>query len=104
MMRRGIPIGTSIVPVRFTWPLTENSLVPLLFSVPRLVNHAAPLLMMSGMLAWVSTLFMQVGLAQTPRSVDRTSFGRGIPRRPSIDDIIADDSPAAYEPPPIRTW
>src|SRR5438477_598004 len=66
------------------------------------LNHLAPFSTINGTFACVSTLFMQVGLAQTPRSVERTSFGRGMPRRPSIDDIIADDSPAAYDPAPTR--
>src|SRR5579875_936848 len=104
IVRRVIPIGTSIMPGRLMWPLGANTLVPLLLAVPMLLYHSAPRLMISGMFEWVSTLFIQVGLAQTPRSVERTSFGRGIARRPSIEDIIADDSPAAYDPPPTRTW
>jgi len=67
--RSVMPIGTSMRPVLFTLPTSENTFVPELpfhgFSltspVPIEVNQAAPRLMMSGTLAHVSTLFRLVG-------------------------------------------
>jgi hypothetical protein len=34
-LANGVPIGTSKLPGRLTWPETENSLVPPLFGLPR---------------------------------------------------------------------
>ena len=67
--RSEIPIGTSMRPVLFTFPTSENTFVPELpfhaFSltspVPIDVNHSAPRLMMSGTFAQVSTLLRLVG-------------------------------------------
>ena len=47
-------------------PTREKTLVPLLFSVPMAAYHSAPLVMMTGILAQVSTLLITVGLPQRP--------------------------------------
>ena len=67
--RSVMPIGTSMSPVLFTLPTSENTFVPelpfhglsLTSPVPIDVNQAAPRLMMSGTLAHVSTLLRLVG-------------------------------------------
>ena len=61
--RNGVPIGTSWLPGRSTFPETVNILVPGDLSVPRKRNHSAPLFTMCGTLQSVSTLLITVGLA-----------------------------------------
>ncbi len=64
-----MPIGTSTKPVFLILPTSEKTLVPVLPAVPTLAYSAAPLLMITGIFAQVSTLFMHVGLPETPFSM-----------------------------------
>jgi len=60
------PIGTSTSPVLLTFPAREKIFVPRLFSVPTSAYQPEPFLMISGILARVSTLLILVGLASRP--------------------------------------
>jgi hypothetical protein len=59
--RNGIPIASSTLQGRSTWPEMQNSLVPTLFGRPIAANHAAPRRRMSGATAMDSTLLTVVG-------------------------------------------
>src|SRR5579863_1923433 len=80
IVRKGVPMGTSIRPVLVILPARANTLVPLLFSVPIPANHAAPLRAIAGTLAKVSTLLMSVGELYKPLSAGKGGRGRGVPR------------------------
>ena len=84
----------------FTLPTSENILVPLLPSVPIEVKAAAPLLMTNGILAQVSTLFMLVGLSQSPLTAGYGGRALGSPTFPSRDLISAVSSPQTKAPAP----
>ena len=59
--RSGMPIASSTLHGRCTWPEMQNSLVPVLFGRPMPANQAAPRRRMSGTWAMVSTLLTVVG-------------------------------------------
>src|SRR6516225_1119407 len=61
ILRRDVPMGTSIRPVLVILPARAKTLVPLLFSVPIPANQSAPLRTIGATLANVSTLLMWVG-------------------------------------------
>src|SRR5512140_1544383 len=100
IVRRVVPIATSIRPVLRTLPTSENALVPLLFLQPMDRYHSAPLLMMMGILTNVSTLLSTVGLSCSPFTTERMYFARGSPTSPATDRISADDSPHTKAPAP----
>ena len=56
-----MPIASSTVQGRFTWPEMQKTLVPVLFGRPKPANHAAPRRRMVGATAIVSTLLTVVG-------------------------------------------
>src|SRR5690348_16335220 len=80
ILRRVVPIGTSISPVLLIFPANAKTLVPLLFSVPMPLNHSAPLRMIVGTFAKVSTLLIRVGEPYKPLSAGNGGRGRGVPR------------------------
>src|SRR5438046_6557260 len=87
-------------------PHTEYSFVPVLFGLSDRENFLyqfAPLLMMGGTAASVSTLLIVVGCANTPATAGNGGLIRGLPRRPSIEFIIAVSSPQMYAPAPLCT-
>ncbi len=94
------PIGTSIRPGFFTFPVKEKIFVPLLFSVPIFEYQSAPRLIIIGTLPKVSTLFNTVGLSHKPASTDCGGLVRGMPRLPSIEYCSAVDSPQTKAPAP----
>ncbi len=98
--RSVVPIGTSISPVLFTFPVRAKAFVPWLFSGPKPLYHSAPLRMIGGTLQKVSTLFSTVGLSNNPCSTVRGGFTRGIPRFPSMDVVRALPSPQTKAPAP----
>src|SRR5664279_6328653 len=83
ILRRVVPMGTSISPVLVIFPASAKTFVPLLFSVPMAENQSAPLRMIGATLAKVSTLLMRVGEPQRPLSAGNGGRGRGVPRLPS---------------------
>src|SRR3974390_2641950 len=93
ILRREVPMGTSIRPVLVILPARANTFVPLLFSVPIPANHAAPLRTIGATFAKVSTLLINVGQPQRPLSAGNGGRGRGVPRLPSTDIIKAVSSP-----------
>ena len=95
-----VPIGTSIKPVLFTSPVRANVFVPLEVSVPIELNQSAPFKMITGTLARVSTLLINVGLPNRPLFAGNGGFGLGIPLSPSIDAIRAVSSPQTNAPAP----
>src|SRR5690554_2993680 len=95
-----IPMGTSARPVFLIFPVRANTFVPLLRSVPTLAYSSAPSRKMVGTLAYVSTLFKQVGLPQRPEFAGKGGRGRGIPRKPSMDANRAVSSPHTKAPAP----
>ena len=76
--------------------------MPLLVSVPILANQAEPLVMITGMLAQVSTLLIIVGLPQRPLTAGNGGRGIGMPRLPSKDCSRAVSSPHTKAPAPSR--
>ncbi len=98
--RSVIPIGTSTKPLLFIFPVKAKTFVPLLFSVPIELNLSAPFKIIQGTLAKVSTLFMHVGLPQSPDTAGKGGRTRGIPRLPSIEAIRAVSSPQTKAPAP----
>ena len=56
-----MPIASSTLQGRSTWPEMQNSLVPTLLGRPIAANQAAPRRRMSGATAIDSTLFTVVG-------------------------------------------
>ena len=64
--RSGVPIGSSYVPGRTTWPETQKSFGPGLFSGPIERNQSAPRSTMCGTQASVSTLLTMVGQPKSP--------------------------------------
>ena len=64
-----MPRGTSTRPVLQILPTREKILVPLLPGTPTLANSLPPSRMITGTLARVSTLLMQVGQPSMPRSM-----------------------------------
>ncbi len=104
MSRNVVPMGTSTKPVLFTVPTSEKIFVPLLPSVPIEVNQSAPFSIISGTVAYVSTLFKLLGLSQTPFSEVCIYLGLGSPTFPSIAFINALDSPETKAPAPRCTF
>ena len=102
--RSVVPIGTSINPVLFTFPVRANAFVPWLFSGPNPWYHFAPFKMIGGTLQNVSTLFKTVGLSNNPCSTVRGGLTRGMPRFPSIDVVKALPSPHTKAPAPWLMW
>ena len=98
--RRVVPIGTSIRPVLLTSPVSAKVFVPFEVSVPICENQSAPLRRITGTLAKVSTLLINVGLPNRPLFAGNGGFGLGIPRSPSIDAIRAVSSPQTNAPAP----
>src|SRR5918996_5121995 len=87
-------------------PHTEYSFVPVLFGLSARIHclyQAAPLFRMGGTAASVSTLLIVVGCANTPETAGNGGLMRGLPRRPSIEFIIAVSSPQMYAPAPRWT-
>src|SRR5512140_1788718 len=87
-------------------PHTEYSLVPVLFGLSARENflyHAAPFVRMCGTADSVSTLLIVVGWPKTPATAGNGGLMRGLPRRPSIEFIIAVSSPQMYAPAPLCT-
>src|SRR5205085_11216184 len=87
-------------------PHTEYSLVPVLFGLSGRIHclyQSAPLFRMWGTAASVSTLLIVVGWANTPEMAGNGGLMRGLPRRPSIEFIIAVSSPQMYAPAPLCT-
>ena len=101
--RSVVPKGTSISPVLATWPVRAKVLVPGEAAVPSLRNCSAPSLMMRTACASVSTLLMMVGLPHRPLWAGNGGLGRGMPRCPSIEAIIAVSSPQTKAPAPSIT-
>src|SRR5438034_2847699 len=102
----GNPMGTSKLPGRRMLPHTEYSLVPVLFGLSARENFLyqfAPLFTMGGTAASVSTLLIVVGSAKTPDTAGNGGLMRGLPRRPSMEFIIAVSSPQMYAPAPLCT-
>jgi len=64
--RSDMPIGTSTNPPLFILPASANTFVPLLFSVPKLAKALPPFVIIHGTFAYVSTLFIFVGLPHSP--------------------------------------
>ena len=89
----GVPSGASSMPTRRTWPESENIFVPLCFSDPTDAYQAAPLRMISGALAYDSTLLTLDGLPNTPAWAGKGGRIFGIPREPSIDAMSPVSSP-----------
>src|SRR4030043_234430 len=98
--RRMVPIGTSIKPLLAILPVRANTAGPLLPSVPIPLNQSAPLLIIRGTVAYVLTLFREVGFSQSPEATDRGGLTRGIPLLPSIEYIRALPSPQTKAPAP----
>src|SRR5688572_14268672 len=87
-------------------PHTEYSLVPVLLGLAAreyFLYHAAPWATMGGTAARVSTLLIVVGWPKTPETAGKGGLIRGLPRRPSIEFIIAVSSPQIYAPAPLWT-
>ncbi len=101
--RSVVPMGTSMRPELFTLPVSAKTLVPFVVAVPILLNQSAPLLMMTGMLARVSTLLMTVGRPQRPLTAGNGGRGLGMPRLPSMDWRSAVSSPQTNAPAPKRS-
>jgi len=57
----GMPISSSTLQGRFTWPEREKILVPVFLGRPRPFHHSAPRRRMVGATATVSTLVTVVG-------------------------------------------
>ena len=102
IVRIGSPIGTSTNWEFFTLPVTAKTLVPFDFSVPLLEYHSAPFSKIGDTAANVSTLFMDVGLPQSPLTDGYGGRGIGDPRLPSIEAINAVSSPHTKAPAPRR--
>ncbi len=66
----------------------------------RPLYHSAPRLRMCDTDARVSTLLIVVGSAKRPACAGKGGLIRGLPRRPSIEFIIAVSSPQMYAPAP----
>ena len=98
--RRVVPMGTSIRPVLFTFPVRAKALVPWLFSGPMVLYQSAPFKMMGATLQKVSTLFKTVGFSNRPFSTVRGGFTRGMPRFPSMEEVSALPSPQTNAPAP----
>ncbi len=94
------PKGISTNPVWATFPAKAKVLVPGLVEVPKLRNQSVPFNMMFGTWDRVSTLLMIVGLPQRPETAGKGGRRRGIPRLPSIAEIIAVSSPQTKAPAP----
>ena len=101
--RRVRPIGTSISPVLVTAPVRAKTFVPLERSVPIALSQSPPRLITAGILAKVSTLFINVGQPQRPEAAGYGGRGFGVPLPPCIDAISAVSSPHTKAPAPIRT-
>src|SRR5215212_11119473 len=87
-------------------PHTDQSFVPVLFGLSGRENflyHSAPLFRMCGTAASVSTLLIVVGCANRPATAGNGGLMRGLPRRPSMEFIIAVSSPQMYAPAPLCT-
>src|SRR3982074_557713 len=84
---KGNPITTSYVPGRCTLPHTEKSLVPVLFGFDSdsFLYQSAPVMAMGAAAIRVSTLFMVVGMPNTPATAGNGGLMRGFPRRPSSE-------------------
>src|SRR5262245_53670951 len=100
IVRRDVPIGTSMSPVFAMRPARANTFVPLLFSVSIEANHVLPRSMIGGISANVSTLLMRVGEPHNPDSGGYGGRCRGWPRLPSIEAINAVSSPQTKAPAP----
>ena len=59
--RSGMPISSSTLQGRFTWPEMQNTFVPTFFGRPSPANHAAPRRKIVGTTARLSTLLTVVG-------------------------------------------
>ena len=93
---------TSTNPEFLILPVRAKTFVPLVSSVPIPENHSPPLLIITGILANVSTLFIIVGSPHTPFTAGNGGLGLGIPRSPSIDSRSAVSSPQTNAPAPNR--
>src|SRR5258707_1842730 len=76
--RMGVPIGTSKIPGRATWPLTPTNFRPREPPAPCVTNQSIPRASICGTLMKVSTLLMTVGFCHRPicpgnRSEEHTS-------------------------------
>ena len=91
--RNGMPIASSTLQGRSTWPEMQNSLVPTLFGRPMPANHAAPRRRMSGATAINSTLLTVVGQPYRPTFAGNGGFRRGWPFLPSRLSSSAVSSP-----------
>ena len=100
----GVPNGISKLPGLFTWPDTEKHLKPALSLVPKELNQSGPLLIIFGIEAKVSTLFIIVGEPKSPLTAGNGGLYLGKPFLPSIDSSIAVSSPTIYAPAPIKSW
>ena len=84
----------------FTFPPKANTLVPFDFSVPILAYHSAPFKIILVILAYVSTLLINVGFPNNPSFAGNGGFNLGWPRLPSIDSKSAVSSPQTKAPAP----
>src|SRR3982751_4800045 len=87
-------------------PHTEYSFVPVDLGLSVRIHclyQFAPLFTMCGTAASVSTLLIVVGDANTPDTAGNGGLMRGLPRRPSIEFIMAVSSPQMYAPAPRCT-
>ena len=97
------PIGTSTRPILLTFPPNANTFVPFDFSVPMPEYHSAPFRIIFVTLAYVSTLFINVGFPYNPSFAGNGGFNLGWPRFPSIDSKSAVSSPHTNAPAPNLT-
>ena len=95
-----VPIGTSTNPTLTTLPPKANTLVPFEFSVPILEYQSAPFNIILVIFAYVSTLFIKVGLPHNPSFAGYGGFSLGCPLLPSIDSSRAVSSPQTNAPAP----
>ena len=98
--RRVMPIGTSMSPALLTAPARDRVLVPLLLPMPIELYQSPPRFIMADRLAKVSTLFMFVGLDQSPALAGNGGLVLGIPLCPSIEAMSAVSSPQTKAPAP----
>ena len=84
----------------FTFPPSAKTFVPLEFSVPIDEYHSGPFKIIWAMLAYVSTLLINVGLPHKPTCAGYGGFTLGWPLFPSIDSKSAVSSPHTKAPAP----
>src|SRR3989304_4534383 len=100
MSFNGMPNGTSINPVRVTFPAREKVLVPLLVAEPNLAYQSPPRCITVAASAQVPTLLILLGLPHKPELAGKGGRERGIPLLPSMETIKAVSSPQTKAPAP----